>query len=80
MRGPPDPQVLTELAILPLGTTSGVAPRPQSILLFGPAGSGKSLLISAVATECGAAVLNISPSILEGKYKGKQVGGGWKMC
>jgi len=46
------------------------APRmvARSLLIYGPRGTGKSMLARCIATETGAAFFNISPSVIEGKY------------
>lgn len=76
---PPDPsaaqlrQSLTEYGVLPLGSgfVRARTPPVRSILLYGPHGSGKTMLASAVANETGALVLNLSPANLAGKFGGK---------
>uniref|UniRef100_A0A8D2IYU3 IQ motif containing with AAA domain 1 like n=1 Tax=Varanus komodoensis TaxID=61221 RepID=A0A8D2IYU3_VARKO len=49
-------------AVLPLG---------RSLLLAGPAGTGKKMLVHAVCTETGANLFDLSPDNLAGKYPGK---------
>ncbi len=46
---------------------------PTTVLLYGPHGSGKSLLAAAVAGEVGATVFDLSPAATDGKYPGKSV-------
>ncbi|XP_027696911.1 IQ and AAA domain-containing protein 1-like [Vombatus ursinus] len=48
-----------------------MAPHVRSILLAGPAGTGKKMLVNAVCTETGANLFDLSPENLEGKYPGK---------
>ena len=43
-----------------------------SFLFYGPAGTGKTMMVRALANECDAIVLDISPSNLEGKYQDKE--------
>jgi hypothetical protein len=40
----------------------------RSLLIYGPRGTGKSMLARCIATETGAAFFNLSPSVIEGKY------------
>ncbi|XP_058038772.1 IQ and AAA domain-containing protein 1-like [Ahaetulla prasina] len=60
-------------AILPLGsqTMHELAPQVRSILLAGPPGTGKKMLVHAVCTETGANLFDLSPDNLAGKYPGK---------
>ncbi|KAG6617517.1 iq and aaa domain-containing [Phytophthora cinnamomi] len=66
-------QSLTEYGVLPLGSPFVRARTPivRSLMLYGPRGSGKTMLVSALANETGALVLNLSPSNLVGKFAGK---------
>ncbi|XP_072508300.1 IQ and AAA domain-containing protein 1-like [Notamacropus eugenii] len=48
-----------------------LAPHVRSILLTGPAGTGKKMLVNAVCTETGANLFDLSPENLEGKFPGK---------
>lgn len=41
-------------------------------LFFGPHGAGKTLMIRALATECDALVLELSPYTLEQKINDKK--------
>ncbi|XP_048366495.1 IQ and AAA domain-containing protein 1-like [Sphaerodactylus townsendi] len=60
-------------AILPLGspTVHELAPLVRSVLLAGPPGTGKKMLVHAVCTETGANLFDLSPGNLAGKYAGK---------
>jgi DNA polymerase III delta prime subunit len=40
----------------------------RSLLLYGPRGTGKTMLARCIATETGAAFFNISPSVIDQKY------------
>jgi len=57
-------------ASLPRGSTvvHDSAPHPTALLLYGPAGSGKTFLTHAIATEAGANLFDLSPAILQDKY------------
>ncbi|XP_063159224.1 IQ and AAA domain-containing protein 1-like isoform X2 [Candoia aspera] len=60
-------------AILPLGsqTVHELAPQVRSVLLAGPAGTGKKMLVHAICTETGANFFDLSPDNVAGKYPGK---------
>jgi len=65
-------QLLVEHCILPLAAADIRQKAPESLtarslLLYGPKGSGKSMLARAIATEAGATFFDISPSVIEGK-------------
>ncbi|KAG5459473.1 MAG: P-loop containing nucleoside triphosphate hydrolase protein, partial [Olpidium bornovanus] len=64
---------MVEYCILPLGFEgiTETAPRVASVLLYGPQGCGKTMLVKAIATEAGANLFNISPSNTANEYKGK---------
>ncbi|GAB5568942.1 IQ and AAA domain-containing protein 1-like isoform X1 [Prionailurus iriomotensis] len=47
-----------------------MAPLIRSILLVGPSGTGKKMLVKAVCTETGANLFDLSPDNLQGKYPG----------
>ncbi|NXG06462.1 DRC11 protein, partial [Sakesphorus luctuosus] len=72
---PPDVRQLVALyGILPLGsqTVHENAPLVKSLLLAGPAGVGKRMLVHAICTETGANLFNLTPSNIAGKYPGKE--------
>lgn len=46
-------------------------PLIRSLLLAGPAGVGKKMLVHALCTETGANLFNLSATTLAGKYPGK---------
>ncbi|XP_027945007.1 IQ and AAA domain-containing protein 1-like [Eumetopias jubatus] len=59
--------------VLRLGSPDihSMAPLIRSILLVGPSGMGKKMLVKAVCTETGANLFDLSPGNLQGKYPGK---------
>ncbi|XP_069502115.1 IQ and AAA domain-containing protein 1-like [Ambystoma mexicanum] len=59
-------------AILPLGSAfvHEKGPLVKSILLAGPAGTGKRMLVHAVCTETGANLFDLSPDNISSKYPG----------
>mmetsp|Transcript_11624 Transcript_11624/g.18521 ORF Transcript_11624/g.18521 Transcript_11624/m.18521 type:complete len:849 (-) Transcript_11624:78-2624(-) len=73
---PPSTQMIRSMIIehcvLPLAQTDIRQKAPEhltarSLLLYGPKGSGKSMLARAIAAECGATFFDISPAVIEGK-------------
>lgn len=70
--------LIIEHCVLPLASTWIRQKAPEgltarSVLLYGPKGSGKSMLARAIATEAGAMFFDISPQVIEGKFNtGKQ--------
>jgi SpoVK/Ycf46/Vps4 family AAA+-type ATPase len=59
-------QAVTEYCILPLGSqiVHDLAPHHNSVLLYGAAKSGKSMLTHAVCSESGANLFSLSPTVL----------------
>ncbi|XP_021103048.1 IQ and AAA domain-containing protein 1 isoform X4 [Heterocephalus glaber] len=66
-------QLITLYGILPLGSAAvhEKAPLVKSLLLAGPSGVGKKMLVHAICTETGANLFNLSAANLAGKYPGK---------
>uniref|UniRef100_A0A3B4AG58 AAA+ ATPase domain-containing protein n=1 Tax=Periophthalmus magnuspinnatus TaxID=409849 RepID=A0A3B4AG58_9GOBI len=65
-------QVLSLYAILPLSQfVHEKAPLIKAILLAGPAGVGKKMLVHAICQETGANLFDLSPLNTIGKYPGK---------
>lgn len=66
-------QVLSLYAILPLGSRAvhEKATLIKAILLAGPAGVGKKMLVHAICQETGANLFDLSPLNTAGKYPGK---------
>eukprot|EP00123_Amoebidium_parasiticum_P009985 comp19823_c0_seq1/m.23840 comp19823_c0_seq1/g.23840 ORF comp19823_c0_seq1/g.23840 comp19823_c0_seq1/m.23840 type:complete len:726 (-) comp19823_c0_seq1:36-2213(-) len=50
--------------------TMGLQP-PKGVLLYGPPGVGKTLLVSAVARECGAHLITVNGPSIYGAYLGE---------
>ncbi|XP_060535908.1 IQ and AAA domain-containing protein 1-like [Cylas formicarius] len=66
-------QILTEYCVVPLLSPQlhQSAPHVKSVLLAGPRGCGKDMLVHAVCTETGAVLFDLTPANIVGKYPGK---------
>uniref|UniRef100_A0AAR2M1E6 AAA+ ATPase domain-containing protein n=1 Tax=Pygocentrus nattereri TaxID=42514 RepID=A0AAR2M1E6_PYGNA len=66
-------QVIALYAVLPLGSqvVHEKAPLVKAILLVGPSGVGKKMLVHAICHETGANLFDLSPLNLVEKYPGK---------
>lgn len=66
-------QLLTEYCIIPLLTPKlhECTPHIKSLMLAGPNGSGKDLLVHGICTEAGALLFDLTPANIVGKYPGK---------
>ncbi|CAK1583887.1 unnamed protein product [Parnassius mnemosyne] len=66
-------QLIKEYCILPLGSehVRTNAPQIRSVLITGPSGSGKKMLIHAICSEVGAMLFDLTPANIVGKYPGK---------
>ncbi|KAJ8003910.1 hypothetical protein DPEC_G00153300 [Dallia pectoralis] len=66
-------QLIALYGILPLGSQAlhEKAPLIKALLLAGPAGVGKRMLVHAICTETGANLFNLSPGNLAGTYPGR---------
>lgn len=66
-------QLIALYGVLPLGSqfVHERGPLIRSMLLAGPSGVGKKMLVHALCAETGANLFNLSPANLAGKYPGK---------
>ncbi|CAG9789481.1 unnamed protein product [Diatraea saccharalis] len=66
-------QLIKEYCILPLGSehVRTNAPLIRSVLISGPSGSGKKMLVHAICSETGAMLFDLTPANIVGKYPGK---------
>jgi len=63
-------QTISEYVGMPLGSTFAREKLPvnKSLVFFGPQGTGKSLIVRALQSQCGALVLDMSPSNILERY------------
>ena len=74
----PDPSLaqlrnrIVEFVGIPLGTFVHNPNALKTFLFYGPQGTGKTLMVRALASECGAIILDISPHVIAGTLTDKK--------
>ena len=63
---------IKEIVGIPLGAGFTEPGKMRTYLFYGPQGTGKSLMVRALATECRAMVLDISPYVVESMMTDKK--------
>jgi ATP-dependent 26S proteasome regulatory subunit len=68
-------QLVTEYIVFPLGSELVKARFPEyvrSFLFYGPAGTGKTLIVRSAVAETNSIFFDMSPINIDGKYQGKK--------
>jgi AAA+ superfamily predicted ATPase len=66
--------VIIETIAIPLGSSLAKErlDKKSWFLFYGPTGTGKTLMIRSIQTECNCMVIDLSPDNLEGKFTDKK--------
>ncbi|XP_008200287.2 dynein regulatory complex protein 11 [Tribolium castaneum] len=66
-------QIVAEYCVIPLLSPQlhQTTPHIKSLMIGGPKGSGKDMLVHAICNEAGAVLFDLTPSNIVGKYPGK---------